>query len=78
MHKIALYYDDTSRKEEVTSFIKSWGNDEKVIAIYTSAEIIVFTVVINTSCDKDLLRFSGFSADEHVLLLKLPQVLPVI
>ena len=36
MHKIALYYDDTSRKEEVTSFIKSWGNDEKVIAIYTS------------------------------------------
>lgn len=36
MHKIALYYDDTSRKEEVTSFIKSWGNDEKVIAIHTS------------------------------------------
>ena len=36
MHKIALYYDDTSRKEEVTSFIKSWGNDEKVIAINTS------------------------------------------
>jgi O-succinylbenzoic acid--CoA ligase len=36
MHKIALYYDDTSRKEEVTSFIKSWGNDEKVITIHTS------------------------------------------
>ena len=36
MQKIALYYDDTSRKEEVTSFIKSWGNDEKVIAIHTS------------------------------------------
>jgi O-succinylbenzoic acid--CoA ligase len=36
MHKIALYYDDTSRKEEVSSFINSWGNDEKVIAIHTS------------------------------------------
>jgi O-succinylbenzoic acid--CoA ligase len=36
MHKIALYYDDTSRKEDVTSFIKSWGNNEKVITIYTS------------------------------------------
>ena len=36
MHKIALYYDDTGRKEELTSFIKSWGYDEKVIAIYTS------------------------------------------
>ena len=36
MHKIELYYDDTGRKEEVTSFIKSWGNDEKVIATSTS------------------------------------------
>ena len=36
MHKIALYYDDAGRKEEVTSFIKSWGNDEQVIAIHTS------------------------------------------
>ena len=36
MQKLALYYDDTGRKEEVTSFIKSWGNDEKVIAIHTS------------------------------------------
>ena len=36
MHKIEFYYDDTGRKEEVTSFIKSWGNDEKVIAISTS------------------------------------------
>ena len=36
MHKIELYYDDPCRKEEVTSFIKSWGNDEKVIAIHTS------------------------------------------
>ena len=36
MHKIELYYDNTSRKEEITSFIKSWENDEKVIAISTS------------------------------------------
>ena len=36
MHKIELYYDDAGRKEEVTSFIKSWANDEKVIAIHTS------------------------------------------
>ena len=36
MQKIALYYDDTGRKKEVTSFIKSWGNVEKVIAIHTS------------------------------------------
>lgn len=36
MHKIALYYDETGRKKEVTSFMKSWGNDEKVFAIHTS------------------------------------------
>ena len=36
MQKLELYYNDTGRKKEVTSFMKSWGNDEKVIAIHTS------------------------------------------